>query len=197
MTTARLRSVSPAPPVVVDEGLENARAGLYVRPRTEADNEFIQRITEQELVPTLERAWQFKWDRGHARKFMLDLLTIGRTLVATLPEDAPSDRGDKIVAPEERRAAYVWYVIRPRQWRPFPQRIFWINYLVVAAEFQGRGLGARIVEHCIEAARDAGCTSMELWVQTENTAARRFYEGLKFIPLQAAHGNVHMRKRLR
>ena len=68
---------------------------LTIRPRQDDDDEFILRVTEQELVPTLERAWRFRWDAGHARKFMIDLHTIGETLIAALP-------GGELVGPDDR-----------------------------------------------------------------------------------------------
>lgn len=154
---------------------------IRLRPRTDGDNEFIESVTRQQLVPTLERAWRFTWDDGHSRKFMLDLETVGETQIVTVPEGA---------------AGYVWYVVLPRR-RLFVSRpVFWINYLVIAEPFQRRGIGAEVIERCAAFARAAGCRHMELWVQPVNDGARKFYERVGFAPLPRQGDNIPMRRRV-
>lgn len=160
---------------------------IRLRPRVDEDNAFIEAVTRRELVPTLEQAWGFKWDAGHARKFMLDLLTVGDTLIAVQPRDNTS----------AKRVGYVWYIMQPRRHRWSVHTVFWINYLIVDGEFQGQGIGKHMMSRCESIASEAGCTSMELWVQRLNTDARHFYESLHFTAGRAVDGNVPMRKRLK
>ena len=50
--------------------------------------------------------------------------------------------------------------------------------IYLLAEHQGRGIGARLFRMLAEALFMAGFRRMLLWVLTENTSARRFYEAL-------------------
>lgn len=159
--------------------------GIRLRPRTDADNAFIASVTRQELVPTLEQAWKFKWDDGHARKFMLDLLTIGDTLIVT------RSRSD------EQRLGYVWYIVQSRRQWLLSRSVFWINYLILARDAQGQGIGAQVMHYCLDVARRNRCHSVELWVQAVNEGARRFYEGLRFVPGRPINGNIPMQRSLR
>lgn len=189
---------------------------IRLRPRTDEDNAFIQSVTERELVPTLEQAWKFTWDDGHARKFMLDLLTTGDTLIISRSGDAADpvlvnapvstqaptqskspDAPHHLAAHDEQLLGYVWYIIRPeRRWLR-RRSIFWINYLIVDGRFQGRGIGRTVINHCVDAARRAGCARMELWVQAPNTRARHFYEQMRFAPGRPVDGNIPMQRRVR
>lgn len=154
---------------------------ITLRPRTDEDNDFIESVTREELVPVLEQAWRFAWDGGHARKFMLDLLTVGETM---------------IVKDGEKPVGYVWYVVQPRRRWLLSRPVFWINYLVISGEFQRRGIGARVIDECAGRARAAGCRTMELWVQVVNEGARKFYEGAGFTSLARDGDNIPMRRRV-
>lgn len=43
-------------------------------------------------------------------------------------------------------------------------------------QFWGTGCNSQMMQHVLEAARDAGYTQLILWVFVDNTRARRFYE---------------------
>jgi GNAT superfamily N-acetyltransferase len=49
---------------------------------------------------------------------------------------------------------------------------------------RGRGIGRRLVEHCIKFARDAGYRKITLWTQSVLTDARRIYESAGFVRVE-------------
>jgi ribosomal protein S18 acetylase RimI-like enzyme len=56
----------------------------------------------------------------------------------------------------------------------------WLNYVAVAPEQQGQGLGRAIVGAAIAALRERGCAKINLQVRTSNAAVIAFYRQLGF-----------------
>ena len=56
----------------------------------------------------------------------------------------------------------------------------WINYLAVAPEEQGRGLGRRLMEEAEVRLRALGCPKINLQVRTSNEAVRQFYKSIGY-----------------
>ena len=56
----------------------------------------------------------------------------------------------------------------------------WINYLAVAPEQQGRGLGRRLMEEAEVRLRALGCPKINLQVRTSNEAVRQFYKSIGY-----------------
>src|SRR5260221_9093526 len=52
-----------------------------------------------------------------------------------------------------------------------------LRLLIVEPHARGRGIGRRLVEHCIKFARDAGYGKIVLWTQSVLTDGRPIYEG--------------------
>lgn len=57
-----------------------------------------------------------------------------------------------------------------------------LNNLCVLPHCRHSGIGARLLEHALDKAKEMGCTSMKLGIVEENTLLRRWYE---------QHGFVH------
>ncbi|MEO5797760.1 MAG: GNAT family acetyltransferase [Rhodoferax sp.] len=56
----------------------------------------------------------------------------------------------------------------------------WINYLAVAPEQRGQGLGAALVRHVEQQLLALGCPKLNLQVRTSNTAVLDFYRHLGY-----------------
>jgi DNA-binding MarR family transcriptional regulator/predicted GNAT family acetyltransferase len=59
-----------------------------------------------------------------------------------------------------------------------------LRLLIVEPHVRGRGIGRRLVEHCIKFARDAGYHKIALWTQSVLTDARRIYESAGFVRVE-------------
>ncbi|HLD62345.1 MAG TPA: GNAT family N-acetyltransferase [Candidatus Norongarragalinales archaeon] len=53
--------------------------------------------------------------------------------------------------------------------------------LAVVKEMQGKGIGRRLLEHCIRFAREKNCPNTFLLVAEDNTAAQKLYEEYGFV----------------
>jgi DNA-binding MarR family transcriptional regulator/ribosomal protein S18 acetylase RimI-like enzyme len=60
-----------------------------------------------------------------------------------------------------------------------------LRLLIVEPHARGRGIGRRLVEHCIKFAGDAGYRKIVLWTQSVLTDARRIYQGAGFVRVEA------------
>lgn len=56
----------------------------------------------------------------------------------------------------------------------------WVNYLAVAPEHRGRGLGRALMAEGERLLRALGCPKLSLQVRPENTEAMAFYEALGY-----------------
>ena len=68
-----------------------------------------------------------------------------------------------------------------------------ITAMMVTPAWQRRGVGRRLMQHALEAARSAhGLTLLTISVTSHNTGARRLYEDLGFQPYGRLHGAVRL-----
>ena len=56
----------------------------------------------------------------------------------------------------------------------------WLNYLAVAPEYQGQGIGRRIVEEAIDRLQATGCPKINLQIRASNQDVIKFYQRLGF-----------------
>lgn len=54
--------------------------------------------------------------------------------------------------------------------------VFWLEDMIVADEFRGRGFGSELLRHAIEFARQQRVSRITLLTDLENEPAQRFYE---------------------
>ena len=58
----------------------------------------------------------------------------------------------------------------------------WIENIAVHPDFQGKGLGHRLVDHAVTTARSLGLNDLRLLTNEAFAANLRFYAGLGFVP---------------
>jgi len=58
--------------------------------------------------------------------------------------------------------------------------VFWLEDMIVADEFRGRGFGSELLRHAIEFARRQGVPRITLLTDLENKPAQRFYQSHGF-----------------
>jgi GNAT superfamily N-acetyltransferase len=60
------------------------------------------------------------------------------------------------------------------------ERVARLRLLFVESAARGHGVGGRLVERCVEFARDAGCERIILWTNSSLKSARRIYDAAGF-----------------
>jgi len=128
-------------------------AGLVVRPATRRD---VERIVAIERA-----AFSDPWSHDS----FVALLVNPRVLFAVA--DWPAERGGTGVV------GYVvaWFVVDEAE----------VANVAVAPDARGRGIGARLLDEALRAARDRGASSVYLEVRDSNAAARSLYETRGFV----------------
>jgi len=56
-----------------------------------------------------------------------------------------------------------------------------LNNLAVLPEYRHAGIGARLLEHAFEAAKEQGCTKVKIGIVEENQVLRKWYESFGFV----------------
>ncbi len=69
-----------------------------------------------------------------------------------------------------------------------------VDELLVATDYQGRGIGRRLMQLAESHYRTSGAAGMQLTVREDNEAARRLYESMGYAAVQR---RLRMRKRFR
>jgi GNAT superfamily N-acetyltransferase len=106
-------------------------------------------------------AAEFGWD------FTFEALVT--RIVADYAESTDSERQAAWIAEiDGRRVGCVFCV-------PADDTTAQLRILLVDPSARGHGLGGRLVEECVQFARDAGYTRMRLWTNHPLVAARRVY----------------------
>jgi len=66
-------------------------------------------------------------------------------------------------------------------------RIAWLEELYVLPDRRGNGIGSRLVQATLVVARERGCRSVELEVESSHARAAHLYRRAGFQPLQRVH----------
>jgi len=56
----------------------------------------------------------------------------------------------------------------------------WVNYLAVDPEYQGQGLGRKMMEELERELKDMGCPKINLQVRNSNQGAIKFYQNIGY-----------------
>lgn len=77
---------------------------------------------------------------------------------------------------EDDLAGFVWgYIIEKPD-----ERFFHVGYIAVLEEYQGRGVGKKLIAATKKLAAELGCCTIELIVDEQNRRARLLYESNGF-----------------
>lgn len=120
---------------------------------------FVLKDSQDDVVCGLELGY-----RGDAKKELGSSLVTARDSFLTQQELAA-------MAPLERGLSYMTPAV--------PTTAYYLQFFSIAPTHQGRGLGSRLMEHCISRARHQNCRSVHLDVTTHNPAVS-VYKSLGF-----------------
>jgi DNA-binding MarR family transcriptional regulator/GNAT superfamily N-acetyltransferase len=124
-------------------------------------------------------ASEYDWDR--------DFETLVARIVADFAERADPDRERAWIAEVDGERAGSVFCMRSTE------RTARLRLLLVEPAARGRGVGTRLVDACLEFARQAGYTEMVLWTNDVLRHARRVYEraGFELVSEGAHHAFGH------
>ncbi|MEM7769883.1 MAG: GNAT family N-acetyltransferase [Cyanobacteria bacterium P01_A01_bin.37] len=104
--------------------------------------------------------------------------------VVMLPAEAMGEDIDEAAVLNPIQGLRLWFVwtlvLRRILVHKFPAGTRYIANLAVRPEFRGQGLGTRLLQHCIEQAKQAGVSALFINVDMKNGRAQRLYESLGF-----------------
>jgi ribosomal protein S18 acetylase RimI-like enzyme len=154
---------------------------IRFRPATRADDAFFRQMELHTTWESIDPEDRARLRREEVR----DALQVTHEILLERPGN------QVIIAEDERgqRVGLLWFGINRNL--VTGEEEAWVYNVSVVAEYQGQGIGRRIVEHAEALARAAGFPTLGLMVSAHNTRARSLYEKLSFRPT-----NVVMRKRL-
>ncbi len=143
---------------------------LSLRPKAAADEARILELAHQTMDPILMEAWGRRVQSGEIRGDRQSRTMVLETSDGTL-------------------AGFVTYRCQDSS--------LYVQTLIIAPEYQRRGLGQLVMQELESKAREIGLTVLDLWVQANNHNAIAFYSKLGFVAAGTPYFNtVAMRKDL-
>jgi GNAT superfamily N-acetyltransferase len=117
----------------------------------------------------------------HAIPLARELLA--KAVAAALADDS---RGLLLVARDGGRPVGVAYSSFQSSMERGGQ-ILWLEELYVLPDRRGEGIGSRLVQATLDVARERGCMSVELEVESSHARAAHLYRRAGFQPLRRVH----------
>lgn len=133
------------------------RVEVALRPASDDDGEFLYQLHRESMRAVIETTWG-RWSDAQQRAFHFEWFDPQRlSIIVAAGEDVG-------VLDAEVRADGTAYLAR----------------IEILPEYQGRGIGGRVIQQFGEHARNRAARTVELDVLLENAAAQRLYERLGF-----------------
>ncbi|MCY0874693.1 MAG: GNAT family N-acetyltransferase [Firmicutes bacterium] len=154
---AKGKAKSGKQPMVAAAPAEPAK--LMLRPLAMGDDTFIQTVTQEEIAPIFKTTYGYDLDMS----MVLSYVHAANT---------------RMILVDDQVAGYVSYVADDSG------RLN-IGSLILAAEYQGKGYGKRIMRQIEQEARAMGIMELEVFIQESNARSQAFAESLGFTRVQS------------
>ena len=141
----------------------------------DGDLKFIITITKENMAPIIKDAWGVDWDKGFEERYMKGMLASGVVKVAYC--------GDEPIG-------YCWFSERADRNRVF------INSIQLRRDYQGKGVGLRVLTWIEHYARIRKIQYLSLVVQETNPRAAKIYQQYGFREVLREDGSIEMQKEL-
>ncbi|MFQ6072002.1 MAG: GNAT family N-acetyltransferase [Methanosarcinales archaeon] len=142
---------------------------------TEKEVPKILKTTKENMTPIIKRAWGIEWKRDFENRFLNRLLSKGIVKIIY--------KGNKFIG-------YFWFTERE------DENDIYIISMQLKKEYQGKGIGNKILEYLEEFALNCNRKYMTLCVQVTNKKAIKLYQKFGFKEFFREKGNIYMQKKL-
>lgn len=149
--------------------------GCQLLDLTDEDLAFIITITKENMAPIIKDTWNLDWNKNFEEKYTKDLLSSGT--VKTI-----YNRGKFI--------GYCWFSEKNDE-----NEIF-INSIQLGKNYQGKGIGTRVLKWIEYIAMNRNIRYLSLAVQEINLKAISFYLRFGFHEVSKENESILMRKKL-
>jgi ribosomal protein S18 acetylase RimI-like enzyme len=155
--------------IVIRPYRETDRGPLAALTVAAFDGVSIDQNIDRLLGPAAARDWRWR----KARQFETDIENGAEIAVAAATGTA-TGTGTLTESGTDRPVGYATYYFQREA------RIGWIHHLAVAAEFSGRGLGRRLLEHALARFRAEGMALAQIETLEQNAIGRHLFPSLGF-----------------
>jgi len=149
--------------------------GLQLLDITDEDLAPIIKITKENMAQIIKEVWELDWNKGFEERYMKCMLSSGVVKTAYNEDDF---------------IGYCWFCERDDENEVF------INSIQLRKDYQGRGLGLRILRWIEHNAVNRKVQYLSLAVQESNPKAIGIYLRFGFREVFRENGSILMRKKL-